>query len=560
MQADLYKLNNKTIIFLFITAILFGFFLVYSDINKGMFTDSYVNLRMSRDIGVFFNNDSSGIYNENVLYPILIKAFSLFFSHQKAALFINMIFLSIGGLFFYLTVKRLNGSNLSALFSLILFLTNPLILFWNLRVMPDICFMSLICVFLYFIIEKKMVPSICIFLLMCLLRSEVILLLPLFLYEKRLRDKRVIIISLCLIVLFGVFFSKSLIFNSKLAFESISKVDIKTNLKNHILNIPYNLDISVAMLFFFSLFYMIRLDKQKKRFIVVGYTFLVYFFMNVFWPFVQFRHWLPFIPAIYMLISEFFYFLEKAIKKEDKLKKLWIIVIPLFLYTAYGSFDVSINRIRESSDAMMDADLAGQYSKNTKAVIFTNIPEILYWYSPDKEIHDFQDYEWLLANIEKIGEVEFILSDKKFKKKIDWPDILKIEKRFESTYKFVYPCFPAQGAENSWKFLDKKNKLITVGTDIYKLDKLKFLMMFATDAFALKDYDLSAFYLKKALIFVKNSDVNILNDINSKLKITLYNSIKKSEDKEKINRLIKEALSIPVLPELDDKIKGMRNE
>lgn len=529
------------------------------NINNGTFTDSIIVFRMVNNYRILFFENASNIYNENVGYPFVIFLFSFIFKNIFfCAFFINILCFFISLIFIYKICLYISKNRIASMICSLFLFVNPVVQFWVLREMSDIMFMTGIILFIYFSIKNMSKSLLIVFILMLFIRSEAILLFPVLIFHKKedLKKRLGFSIGLVLSYFLLIFIMKSGgKFNFILLYKNIFEVSYLTNFKNIILNLPYVFQFSGIVFFIAGLIYMIKFEKIKWGYYSIFYTLLIYIGMNIGWKFVQFRHWLPFIP--FFIIIFVFFFKHMINESWNNSKILFFILIFFVLYTAYDIQRVGMYRVDHMKDAFMDNDEAGKYVKDINAdIILSNIDERIAFYNSKAEYIRFDEGTWIPKIINHCGKgkkIIAVLADRKFMKKPSLPDIFIEDKVFKTEYNMFYPCVPGFEVENTWKWMNYKGKKITQKTRVYKFDQLNFLLMMAQTAFENKEYKQSVFYYEIASkIYGEYS-----SEIMKRIKINYYMIALNAKKPEIIKDYAKKALKIKEYSEININLEYM---
>ncbi|MGM0607762.1 MAG: hypothetical protein ACQESP_05010 [Candidatus Muiribacteriota bacterium] len=550
------KTENTLLLILFL--LISVFFIFYGNINTGYFSDSYVNFRISENFRLFFSEKGSGVFNENPVYPFLINIFSFFTSNNYAALFVNFLAFFAGAFYFFKLIKYFTRNIYASFLATLFMITNPVTMFWALRIMPDILFMTLTIVFSYYLIIKKYNIAFIIFLISVFTRTEgVFLLLPFFILLFKENKKKSFIYTILFIILFyiKVFVLKSGGgVNFAIALANFSELDLINNFKNHLFSFEYVYSLPVLVICLGGLFFLIKLKKLQSSYYIIFYVFGVYFLMNVFWIYVQYRHWIPFIWISYVFAGVFFHYLIDEVKKIHKI--LLILIILFAFFTVYNVYETSLNRIIETRQALSDLPAVGEYiSELEHDFVITNQEDILPFFNDEINYIFFEEFEEIIELIDKQESIYFILSDWKFVEYISWPNILEPVEVFSSEYIVSYPCLPSEGNANSWKWLHVKGDKMKVNTTVYKLNKVNFLKKFAQRAFDFENYELALFYVRKALDF--SSDDTELLGVK---KFILYHCALNAENRDRRENFISRAIEIPVKSGIEDELEKLNEK
>jgi len=547
--------NKNQYIYAVLSVICLILFFRLFTINNGMLTDSYVNLIISQNLEEFFVNTPSGVFNENLIYPLLIKIFSIGFNPLTSPIIINFLALFGASCFLFKICLKYSESLIASFLTALFFIINPIILFWVARPMPDILFCFFAVLFFYIaIFTQNRLLKILVFTVLCLIRTEGILLIPLFFINKKFKTKDFIYIAISVSILIIVFFVFNLGggINFKIAFDNIKDIDIKNNLFKHINSFFYVFQIPVMIFLGAGLLYLFKFEKNNRKFFYIFIPVIIYFGMNVFWKYVQFRHYIPFIPFLLILICVFFKYMIKETEKFSRHLTLFLILF--VLYTCFDIYKVSYYRIENSKNVMQDVYEAGIYAQEQNyPIIASNINDVLKYFDITNNLIIFDDWETILENIEK-NDIYFILSQYRLSKFPEF-EFLEEIKIFKSNYKVFYPCVPCEQYENTWNWEIMKGKQVDYKTVIYKLNRIAFLSFFIQNALDLKDFALSAFYCDKMLNISKKLDENSLKEIK-KIYYMAAMTAKNSQSKLKFG---KKALNINVESDIDENLEYLLN-
>ena len=525
----------------------------YYSINNGLMTDSYVNLIISEDFKEFFKNTPSGVFNENAVYPLLVKIPGLFFPKITSAIIINFTALFFASYILFHLCFRFSRDSVASLLTVLFFVTNPVILFWSARPMPDILFCFFLLLFFYYsLFKKNTILNIVIFIFMCLTRTEGILIFPLLFFKSNIKKREILITLVSIILLILIFF----VFNSggsvnfRIAYENIREIDLKNNLFLHLNSFFYVFQFPVMIFLGAGLLYYLKFEKQKREILYIFIPIIIYFGMNVFWKYVQFRHYIPFIPFLFILISLFFkYMLKESRKISVYLSFLLIIFV---FYTCFDIYKISHYRIENSKNAMKDIYEAGLYlEEQNYPVIACNINDIISFFSVTDNVIFFDDWEKIITQVE-YNDIYFILSDFRFSK-FPQLDFLEKIKSFETEYKVLYPSVPCEQYENTWNWVIMKGKQVKYSTSVYRLKRKEFLAVFIENALNVKDFALAAFYCDKLFNITQKLDKITLKEIK---KIYYMAALTSKSTQSKI-LFARKALNIDVESEIDENLDYM---